>query len=98
MSLGPIPEKIRLKMYDLCGGLCEYCGSNKLENNPHHIPYRSQPGSHNDTNHLIWLCIRCHKWAHRIRNAMEDNSYQTFRQWYDQLPVHYLMRWRKNKI
>lgn len=98
-GLGPIPEEIRLKLYDLCGGVCEYCSSNDLENNPHHRPYRSQPGSSNTLRHLMWLCKRCHRWAHRRRNGYEEFQYEIFRDWYDQLPKN-LMEYRNanNKL
>jgi len=97
-SLGPIPRKLQEEMLELCHGLCEYCNSNQLENNPHHIPYRSQPGSKNDPDHLVWLCIRCHAMAHRKHIGIPNEIYIAFREWYDNLPVHHLVEWRKNRL
>lgn len=82
-------------MYDLCGGRCEYCGSNDLDRNAHHLPYRSQPGAKNDPDHLVWLCVRDHQYAHRIRNSTDEVRYEEFRYWYDQLPVHNLSKIRE---
>ena len=87
MSLGPIPEKIRLQMYDWCGGLCEYCASPNIDSNPHHKPYRSAAGAKNDVNHLVFLCRRCHQWAHHQHTRRDDKQYKIFRSWYDNLNI-----------
>lgn len=83
-TLGPIKEELRMRMMDLTGNLCEYCGTHGTE--LHHKPYRSQPGSRNDVNHLLALCRKHHQMAHRIRNAGEQFQYEEFENWYDQLP------------
>lgn len=41
---------------------CRYCGT-CADRHLHHIVYRSQGGSHDDTN-LIWLCAKHHDLVH----------------------------------
>lgn len=88
MAIGNPSEKLRLRMYDLTGGLCEYCGTDWTD--LHHNPYKSQPGAKNDVDHLLALCRRCHDWAHRKRDTKLESQYKIYREWYDNLPLHKL--------
>lgn len=87
MSLGPIPMEVKAIMYEICEGLCEYCGSSDLDISPHHKPYRSQPGAANDIEHLVWLCRNCHKMAHHQHGGIPHGTYYHFRDWYDNLNI-----------
>ena len=65
----PIPEATRLKIWERCGGRCEYCGKKAID--PHHIIYRSQGGSNEEKN-LIALCRLCHN-SQKVKDKVLKN-------------------------
>ena len=65
----PIPEKIRILVWERCHGRCEYCGKKAVD--PHHIVYRSKGGS-NEAKNLIALCRECHN-SQEVKNKILKN-------------------------
>lgn len=93
VSLGPIPQKVKWRLFEMTNGLCEWCGTTAVDCD--HYPRRSQPGSKNDTNHLIALCRKHHEWSGGIRNMADEVQYQEFLKWKKQLPLHELDKIRE---
>ena len=57
---------IKRELYDLCGGLCEWCKCNAVAEG-HEIIFRSAGGDPTDEFNIIMFCRGCHQQAHGLR-------------------------------
>lgn len=66
--------KIKEEIFERDGYACVKCYSNRLENTPHHIIFKSQ-GGEGDKRNGATVCIECHRLAHskrEVRKWFED--------------------------
>lgn len=57
----PIPQRVKMDLWDRCGGLCEagLTRCTRVATDPHHIKKRSAGGS-NALHNLLAVCRNCH--------------------------------------
>ena len=56
---------VKRELYDLCGGLCEWC-KQEVVSAGHEIIFRSAGGDPTDVFNVIMLGLNCHSIQHRL--------------------------------
>ena len=69
--------------------LCACCKSNRIEEMPHHIIFKSQMGLGTFENGAT-VCGRCHRWAHCTDYGPNDEAKELGKQWFEDYRIRKL--------
>lgn len=77
MAAGPIPSKVRERLYLRCGGYCDWCGHVLTAFDAHHRKLRSRGGS-NDLENLVAVCPGCHNTIHDYPALATERGFMVY--------------------